>query len=324
MADVAMTRLKLPANKDADDDARHIGSDVWQQAASVICERHNLVYKLLRRSAQGENIVFFVDERFIIKIFATVRDCYRREKASLEAASGKLHVATPLILYAGELEDWPYLVMTQLAGVPAREAWPYIDLRGRIEVASHLGLALKSLHNHATSLSHAAPNKDWEGFIERQAGACVERQRACGANPEWLERLPDYLDRRLQLLPSEYEPVLLHGDAHLGNLLLAQENGRWKITGLFDFGDSLRGFHEYDFVAPGVLMVQGSRELQRAMLLAYGYEESQLDMSLRARLMLLTVLYECSDLRKYALRLMPEAVNFTLEELEAAIWRFAE
>jgi hypothetical protein len=39
--------------------------------------------------------------------------------------------------------------------------------------------------------------------------------------------------------------------------------------------------------------------------------------------MLLTVLYECSDLRKYASRLAPEAVNYTLDELEAAIWTFA-
>jgi hypothetical protein len=69
-------------------------------------------------------------------------------------------------------------------------------------------------------------------------------------------------------------------------------------------------------------MTQGDRETQRALLLAYGYEETQLDLTLRARLMLLTVLYECSDLRKYALRLAPGAVNLTLDELEAAIWRF--
>jgi hygromycin-B 7''-O-kinase len=116
---------------------------------------------------------------------------------------------------------------------------------------------------------------------------------------------------------------LLHGDVHPGNLLLTQENGSWRIKGLFDFGDSFCGFHEYDFVAPGVLMMQGARELQTAFLLAYGYQESQLDMNLRARLMLLTVLYECSNLRKYALRLRPEAVNFTLDELDAAIWQFA-
>ena len=212
--------------------------------------------------------------------------------------------------------------MTRLAGFPAREAWAEIELRERVEIVSHLGVVLNGLHNHAAHLSPAL-NRDWHGFVERQARMCVERQRACGANPEWLESLPAYVAERLELLPAEDAPVLLHGDVHPGNLLLAQENGRWKITGLFDFGDSLCGFHEYDFVAPGVLMVQGNRELQRAFLLAYGYKESQLDMSLRARLMLLTILYECSNLRKYALRLMPEALNFTLNELEAAIWTFA-
>ncbi len=116
--------------------------------------------------------------------------------------------------------------------------------------------------------------------------------------------------------------MFLHGDVHAGNVLLAEEGGRWKVSGLIDFGDSLCGFNEYEFVAPGVLMAQGDRELQRALLLAYGYSEAQLDLNLRARLMLLTVLYECSDLRKYALRLAPEAVNFTLAELEASIWTF--
>ncbi len=316
-------RLNLPVIADTADYKRHFSNDVWQQAVAIICDRHHLPYTSLRRSQQGENIIFFVDERLVIKIFAPFRESYLREKAALEFANGKLGIETPAILCAGELEGWSYLVVTQLRGVPAREAWLEIELHERIGIVSCLGVALKSLHNHAAPLSQPALNRDWHGFIERQAKMSVERQRACGANPEWLERLPGYIAARLELLPAEYEPALLHGDVHLGNLLLAQENGHWKITGLFDFGDSFCGFHEYDFVAPGVLMVQGSRELQRAILLAYGYKESQLDMNLRARLMLLTVLYECSDLRKYALRLMPKAITFTLDELEAAIWTFA-
>lgn len=315
-------RLNLPVIADAADYESYFNDDVWQQATATICARHNLSYASLRRSQQGENIIFFVDQRFVIKIFAPFRQSYLREKAALEFADGKLGIETPAILHAGEIEGWSYLVMTQLAGFPAREVWLEIEKRERIEIVSRLGIVLKNLHKHAAPLLDSALNRDWHGFIERQAQTCVERQRACGANPEWLESLPAYIAARLELLPTEYEPVLLHGDVHLGNLLLAQENGRWKITGLFDFGDALCGFHEYDFVAPGVLMVQGSRQLQRAFLLAYGYKESELDLSLRARLMLLTVLYECSNLRKYAMRLVPEAVNFRLNELEAAIWTF--
>jgi hygromycin-B 7''-O-kinase len=134
--------------------------------------------------------------------------------------------------------------------------------------------------------------------------------------------LPAYIDARLPLLKTNYQPVFLHGDIHAGNVLLIERGGRWRINGLIDFGDSLCGAKEYEFVAPGVLMVQGDAELQRALLLAYGYAGAQLDHALRARLMLLTILYECSDLRKYALRLSPAAVELTLDELERAIWTF--
>ena len=71
-------------------------------------------------------------------------------------------------------------------------------------------------------------------------------------------------------------------------------------------------------------MIQGQADVQREFFNAYGYAESELDASFRKRLMLLTVLYECSDLRRYALRLAPEAVDFSLEKLERAIWSFTE
>lgn len=317
-------RLNLPVITDSADFNRHFNSGVWQQAAGIICARHRLSYANLRRSPLGENVIFFVDERFVVKIYAPLRGQYQREVTALEfAQTARLSIETPEVIYTSELEGWPYVVMTHLSGLPMREVWPEIREREQLEIVSRLGHAMRELHTHAAPLSQAALNRDWRGFVEKQARESVERQRACGANLEWLESLPALLAARVELLPTEYTPVMLHGDVHPGNVLLKERGGRWHITGLFDFGDSFCGFHEYEFVAPGVLMVQGRRELQREMLLAYGYSEAELDLHLRARLMLLTVLYECSDLRKYALRLAPEAVNLTLDELEAAIWTFA-
>lgn len=71
-------------------------------------------------------------------------------------------------------------------------------------------------------------------------------------------------------------------------------------------------------------MIQGQGELQREFFRAYGYAENEIDETLRRRLMLLTILYETADLRRYAVRLKPEAVNFTLDELERAIWNFCD
>jgi hygromycin-B 7''-O-kinase len=318
-------RLKLPVITSAADYQKHFDASVWSHVASEICARHKISHTSLRRSPQGENIIFFVDSRFVIKIFAPFRDNYRREKAALEfAATHKFGIETPDILHTGEIDGWSYLVMSQLAGEALREAWARVGRRDRFEIVSRLGKVMRELHNHAAPLSQSALNRNWRAFIEHQAGKSIERQTACGANPEWLESLPAYIAARFELLPANSELVFLHGDIHAGNLLLAERNGRWQITGLLDFGDSLCGFHEYEFVAPGVLMVQGDRELQREMLLAYGYSETQLDIELRSRLMLLTVLYECSDLRKYAMRLAPEAIHLRLDELERAIWRFAD
>lgn len=91
-----------------------------------------------------------------------------------------------------------------------------------------------------------------------------------------------------------------------GSFRLASEHGSPELF-IRNHGSSFRGEdrvldqvpqfpggHEYDFVVPGVLMVQGDRELQRVLLTSYGYRDVHLDEVLRARLMLLTILYECS------------------------------
>jgi hygromycin-B 7''-O-kinase len=314
--------FKLPVISDAADYSLHFNDDVWQQAAATVCALHSIPYERLRRSSQGENIIFFVDEDFVIKIFAPFRENCLRETEALAFAQGKLSIKTPDLMHTGKIDRWSYLVMTRLPGQASREVWASVGQRDRLEIVSRLGLAISELHRYAAPLQTDL-DRNWRGFIERQARMSVDRQRACGANPEWLASLPPYIDARLALLPTDYEPVLLHGDIHAGNLLLMEEGGRWQIGGLIDFGDSLWGFNEYEFVAPGVLMVQGDGELQKALLLAYGYTEAQLNLHLRARLMLLTVLYECSDLRKYALRLGPEAIYLTLDELERAIWTFS-
>ncbi len=312
--------MKLPIIDNAADYELRFHDDVWRQAAAVICARHRVSHAQLRRSREGENVIFFIDDRFVLKIFAPFRDGYRRERAALEFADGKLGLNTPSIVHTGDLEGWSYLVMTQLPGLPAREAWPQVNRSGRTDIVCRLGEALKLLHGYEPPLTQPGLDHDWRAFVEHQARTCVNRQRAAGANPEWLASLPVFLAARVPLLPADRDPVFLHGDVHLGNLLLGRHNGQWRVSGVVDFGDSRCGLHEYEFVAPGVLMVQGDRELQRTMLLAYGYAESELDADLRARLMLLTVLYECSNLRKYALRLRPDAVDYTLDELERAIW----
>jgi hygromycin-B 7''-O-kinase len=313
--------MKTPSILNEKDFRAHFRSDVWLGSAAEICRRHNLPHRYIKRSEHGENIVFLVDNSFVIKIYTPFRRGFGREKAALRLVQNKTSLPLPEILFEGEIEGLNYLVTNQHEGVLMnREMWLGLPARDQIDIISQLAGGLRELHSHDAK----AINFNWQSFIERQAASVFERQKANGASAEWLERLPFYLEENLNLLPETGANVFLHGDVHFGNLRLMQTNGRWKISGLFDFADSLKGFNEYEFVAVGVLMIQGQTEIQREFFLSYGYKENELDEAFRRRLMLLTILYECSDLRKYALRLKREAINFTLDELEKGIWAFTK
>ena len=311
--------MNLSSISDAKDFTLHFKSELWQDAAAQICRRHNLSFAHLQRAENGEHVVFLVDERFIIKIYKPSGKGVEREKSALVFVQKKTSLPVPEILFEGEIEGFKYLVLTQQEGaLMTRENWLELEKSEQIRVVAQLAVGLKELHSHDAR----AIDFDWEKFVGRQTATVVDRQKANGANAEWLERLPSYLEEHMKLLPENRAPVFIHGDVHFGNLRLIKRNGKWQISGLFDFADSLKGFHEYDFVAIGVLMIQGQDEVQREFFRAYGYAESAIDVDLRRRLMLMTILYEISDLRKYALRLKPEAVRYTLDELEKNIWSF--
>lgn len=311
--------MNFPVIANEQDFARHFQSEIWFRAAEIICQRHHISYEFLRRSEGGEHVVFLVDDCFVIKIYTPFRGGFRREKIGLEFASGKTRLPIPEILFAGEIETFDYLVLTQQKGFSlTRKSWLDLETRKQIEVVTELAAGLNELHSHSAETI----DFDWRGFIERQLKTVIERQKSSGANDKILARLPAYLKESLPLLPENTKAVFLHGDVHFGNLRFVEEGGNWRISGLFDFADSLKGFCEYEFLAVGVLMIQGQGALQREFFRAYGYGENEINETLRRRLMLLTILYETAELRRYALRLKPEAVDFSLDELEKAIWNF--
>lgn len=225
----------------------------------------------------------------------------------------------PEFLHTGKFENFDYIVSTQISGDSITRAnWLTFPKTVQMNVVRQLAAGLKELH------SHAAPQTtfDWQKFVAHQIETTIERQKNSGATDEWLASLPEFLVRNAKLLALDSRTVFLHGDVHFGNLKFRKTSDGWRIVGLFDFADSLTGFHEYDFIAVGVLMIQGQADLQREFFRAYGYADSELNETLRARMMMLTVLYEHSSLRRYAQRFSPEATNFTLAELEKAIWNF--
>ena len=313
--------MKFPNIQSKEEFDEHFQSRLWWERAEQICRRHKISFAELKRPENGEHIVFLIDGSFILKIYRPFRGCFEREKKALEFLTDRVNFKIPEIVQTGEIEGFNYTLMTRLPGAAmTRAAWLTLPKNEQLALVAELAAGLKTIH----SLDAESFDCDWHEFVEDRAKTFVERQIGHGVNSRIIERLPAFIETNLKLLPNDSPTVFLHGDVHFGNLRLQKSNGNWQISGLFDFADSRCGFHEYDFLAVGILMIQGQAEIQREFFKAYGYAENCLDESFRSRLMMLTMLYETSDLRRYALRLTPEAVDFSLEELEKAIWSFTK
>jgi fructosamine-3-kinase len=299
-------------------------NDAWQSVAAEICRRNGISHHEMRRSDLGENIVFLVDQNFVIKIFALFPGRHYREVSALTIASDRLPIKLPSLICNGVINGWPYIVTTHLRGRPFYDSWDSVATEDQIEIMSGLGVAMRQLHSLEVGLIEMKSfcGLGWRAFIQAQLRLLFDQGRVKDKNQRCFHSLPKYLESNLSALPRDNKQVLLHGDLNPGNFLVEIENGRRKISGLIDFADSLSGFHEYDFVTPVMQMASGNRKLQRALLLAYGYKKEELTPLLRRRLMLLTILHEGSIWEEAVQRLGPNANDLNLEALEEQIWNF--
>jgi hygromycin-B 7''-O-kinase len=92
-------------------------STIFADVIQEILVHHHLPIKSLTLFSEGTNVVFSCDDNLVIKLFPPFhQDQFNSERLVLKALEGKLSVKTPTIHYAGEIEGWPYIIMTQLNG----------------------------------------------------------------------------------------------------------------------------------------------------------------------------------------------------------------
>lgn len=233
-------------------------NDSWLPAFSEICVRHGLDPRSLERQGTGTHIVFRTGER-IVKLYAPfwIED-FHAESAALAPLR---ELPTPELLALGEIDGWPYIVMTLVPGIPAAVVWPRLDSAQRIAIARQLGELMRRLHGHRPVASLAT---DWRDFLaERIAGAVAFHQ----VGEPWV----GWIAGRLAAFhPSPASPVLLHADITDDHLLLTEMATGWRITGLIDFGDAMMGDPRYEFIAPLAFYAFGEPPVTRALLDGYG------------------------------------------------------
>ncbi|MEM7247364.1 MAG: aminoglycoside phosphotransferase family protein [Acidobacteriota bacterium] len=256
----------LPASI-TEDDYRVLRRDRDRQRAlmTVIAERHGLAPSELGPFEQGWQLVWGTSSA-VIKLFEpnSVDDA-RVETLLLEHLTMlDADLAVPRLEARGELEGWPYLVMSRLAGRRIGDARPSLDATARERLAGRMGEVMASLA--------ALPTHGLEELVITQDALLAERrarllkdQRDRGGDDLLEEQLRAFLDDPPPLAPAE--PVLLHADLTDDHFLLDEDG---SLAGVIDLADAFVGPWTYELAAPACFLTFGQPRVLSALLAGCG------------------------------------------------------
>ncbi|WP_187436255.1 aminoglycoside phosphotransferase family protein [Bradyrhizobium hipponense] len=290
----------------------------WLPIALDIARSHGLDVSSPQVFATGTNLVVGFGEKLILKIFPPLLLAqFVSERGSLTQLAGRLHLPIPGIVAEGMRDGWPYLIITRLAGTLGSEVWPSLPEAQKERVMRQLGETIAAVQRAPLGpLSQIEPR--WDAFMRRQMQGCRSRHERLGLAPKFLAGLDDLLSDATDLIPMDAPPVILIGEYIPENFLLACHNSEWSLAGLFDFGDVLTGWRDYDLLGPSAFMAAGRPGRVRSLLEGFGYAKP--DYALKRRLMALMLLHRASDLNSHiCIEGWQDKAN-DLVELQDLIW----
>ncbi|HNT75262.1 MAG TPA: aminoglycoside phosphotransferase family protein [Anaerolineae bacterium] len=226
----------------------------WTPAVQEICRQAGIPFHTIEAGFPGTNAVFVLDHTYVLKIYAPF--CHRDYALErfLNPLVTRHGIPAPAVLAEGVFEDrirWPYIVMNFLPGQPIREVRAQIPRANLLDIAADLGRIVRALHQiplEDVTLPELAPDS-WMSFVKKRRAQMGAQNRREGKLPlSILKEIPHFLTS--VLAEMEATPLrLVNGDLTEDHLLLEQRDGRWQISGLIDFADSLVAPTAYEWAA---------------------------------------------------------------------------
>jgi hygromycin-B 7''-O-kinase len=293
----------------------------WRPAVLDIASAHGLPHTSPQLFSTGTNLVVGLGDELILKLFPPMlRRQFVSERLSLAQLRGRLSVSIPEIAFEGERDGWPYLMITRLPGMLGKEAWPALSEDQKERVLTEIGATIAEVQRAPLGvLARIEPG--WDRFMAAQIKGCRARHTRLGLAQKFLEGFDDLLaDAAARLIPLKEPAVILTGEYIPENFLLSRDNGRWRLSGLIDFGDVMTGWSEYDLLGPSAFMTGGMPRLVRSLFEGFGYSDADINPALKRRLMALMLLHRASDpIRHICIEGWQRKAN-DLIELQELLW----
>ena len=185
---------------------------IWLPAMHAICDRHSLDPQQLAFAQPGTHVVFSAGADCHIKLFSPLWAAdYRSESLVLHALASRSSLSVPRLLDKGEIETWPYVILTTVPGVPLNQVWMDLSVHEKRHIVQACGRFLAELHRVPLD-GLGALIKDWRTFVQTRALSRVEQLRRSMLDPQWVLAADRLFESQRAFLEEPFEPVLLCAD----------------------------------------------------------------------------------------------------------------
>lgn len=262
-----MRRLVIEQSEDLARLRREVAP--WRAGLDEIASRHGLTQEPVAQTSGTQPVFRFANT--VVKLYAPASlwhagaigfPDYTVERSTLIVLGDK-GLAVPRILGEGELEQWPYLVMTWLPGRPLEQVLPRLSAGAALRAMWELGQVTAALHA-VDPRGVVAAVSDFDVFLAAQETDVVAIERRRGAPEHWLAQLRRFVDETNR---GDARPVLLHTELGPGHVLFEGET----LGGIIDWAETMVGDAEYDIAAVAFFIARGDGALLAAFLDGYGW-----------------------------------------------------
>src|SRR5262249_25346133 len=195
---------------------------------------------------------------------------------------------TPSILWSDgskELLPQNYVVMTTLKGQLLSQVAPSLSTLEFRDIYFEMGALLSKVHGITldafgyitTRITASHPTND--AYMRSQFQKKLVEFDARGGDAVLRRSVEEYVETHSDLLTQARTPVLCHDDYHEGNVLVAVEEGKWRVTGIVDVENAVSADPLLDIAKTDYYAIKANEAKREGFLAGYG----QLPMNWRER-----------------------------------------
>jgi len=241
--------------------ARALGGDVRVSAVDELPEgMFNAVYRVCLQPGD-RSVVVKSSPPAQVPLLTYERDILRTEAAFYQRASEVLGLPVPEVLacdFTRKHFDGDLLFLSFLEGQGWHQLHEQLDAGDERRLRRDLGGILRGLHTvRGKSFGYFQPGaaraSTWRSAFVAMVDDVLADATRFGVNlPVAGHAIRSVIGKHESLLESVEEPALVHFDAWEGNILLAQRDGRFEISGLIDGERAIWADPVADFVSPAL------------------------------------------------------------------------